>query len=91
MKNPNLHKENFSKLITYSAERYIDSISFLDNTKNIFTDKNLLNFRHIGFIKYIFPNAKIINCLRNPVDTCWSGFKHYFEKTDIYIYVYNQK
>ena len=81
LKNPNLHKENFSKLITNSAERYIDSISFLDNTKNIFTDKNLLNFRHIGFIKYIFPNAKIINCLRNPVDTCWSGFKHYFENS----------
>ena len=81
LKNPNLHKENFSKLITKSAKRYIDSISFLDNTKNIFTDKNLLNFRHIGFIKYIFPNAKIINCLRNPVDTCWSGFKHYFENS----------
>ena len=81
LKNPNLHKENFSKLITKSAERYIDSISFLDNTKNIFTDKNLLNFRYIGFIKYIFPNAKIINCLRNPVDTCWSGFKHYFENS----------
>ena len=81
LKNPNLHKENFSKLITKSAERYIDSISFLDNTKNLFTDKNLLNFRHIGFIKYVFPNAKIINCLRNPVDTCWSGFKHYFENS----------
>ena len=81
LKNSNLYKENISKLITKSAENYIDSISFLDNTKNIFTDKNLLNFRHIGFIKYIFPNAKIINCIRNPGDTCWSSFKHYFENS----------
>ena len=68
-------------MITKSAENYLDSISFLDNTKNIFTDKNLLNFRNIGFIKYIFPNAKIINCLRNPSDTCWSSFKHYFSSS----------
>ena len=81
LKNSNLYKENISKLITQSAERYIDSISFLDDTRNIFTDKNLLNFRHIGFIKYIFPNAKIINCIRNPGDTCWSSFKHYFENS----------
>jgi len=80
-KNSNLYKENISKLITKSAESYLDSISFLDNTKNIFTDKNLLNFRNIGFIKYIFPNAKIINCLRNPSDTCWSSFKHYFSSS----------
>lgn len=78
-KNSNLNKENISKLITKSAESYTDSISFLNKTQNIFTDKNLLNFRNIGFIKYIFPNAKIINCQRNPVDTCWSSFKHYFE------------
>lgn len=78
-KNSNLNKENISKLITKSAESYLDSISFLDKSQNIFTDKNLLNFRNIGFIKYIFPNAKIINCLRNPGDTCWSSFKHYFE------------
>ena len=80
-KNSKLYKENISKLITKSAESYLDSISFLDNTKNIFTDKNLLNFRNIGFIKYIFPNAKIINCLRNPSDTCWSSFKHYFSSS----------
>ena len=80
-KNSKLYKENIPKLITKSAESYLDSISFLDNTKNIFTDKNLLNFRNIGFIKYIFPNAKIINCLRNPSDTCWSSFKHYFSSS----------
>ena len=80
-KNSKLYKENISKLITKSAESYLDSISFLDNTKNIFTDKNLLNFRNIGFIKYIFPNAKIINCLRNTSDTCWSSFKHYFSSS----------
>ena len=53
-------------------------ISSIDNSEKSFTDKTPLNFRYIGFLINIFPNIKIINCKRNPIDTCWSNFKNYF-------------
>jgi hypothetical protein len=38
------------------------------------TDKMPGNFHHIGLIATLFPNAKIIHCLRDPRDTCLSIF-----------------
>jgi len=37
-----------------------------------FTDKSLENFFYIGFIKKIFPNAKIINCTRDALSSVMS-------------------
>ena len=42
------------------------------------TDKMPVNFRLIGFIKLLFPNAKVIHCQRNPLDNCLSLFNIYF-------------
>ncbi|HIF62338.1 MAG TPA: sulfotransferase family protein [Candidatus Pelagibacter sp.] len=41
----------------------------------IFTDKSLDNFFYIGIIKKIFPNAKVINCKRNPTSSIMSLLK----------------
>jgi len=38
------------------------------------TNKMLKNFRHVGFIKKIFPNAVIIHTFRDPIETCLSCF-----------------
>tara|TARA_Y100000310_G_scaffold122035_1_gene120721 strand:+ start:1937 stop:3418 length:1482 start_codon:yes stop_codon:yes gene_type:complete len=65
---------NFSKI----GEEYIKNIRQLStDTKHILV-KDLLNFTWLGFIKLIFPNAKIVHCVRNPMDTCVSLFKNYF-------------
>ena len=42
----------------------------------IFTDKTLDNFFFIGFIKSLFPKAKIINCRRNPISSILSILKN---------------
>ena len=42
------------------------------------TDKMLLNFKWLGIIKIIIPNAKIIHCIRDPRDNCISIFKSHF-------------
>ena len=42
------------------------------------TDKMPPNFRFIGMIKLMLPNAKIIHCCRDPLDTCLSMFKTLF-------------
>ena len=43
------------------------------------TDKAPLNFRWIGFIKILFPDAKIIHCKRDPKNNCLSLYKNLFE------------
>jgi tetratricopeptide (TPR) repeat protein len=37
-------------------------------------DKNPLNFRHLGFISMLFPQARIIHCRREPLDTVLSNY-----------------
>ena len=69
--NPELLKKKLEE----SQDEYISKITQLDNSNKVFIDKAPLNFRYAGFIKIIFPNSKIINCTRNPIDTCWSNFK----------------
>ena len=39
------------------------------------TDKLPANFLHIGLIHLILPNAKIVHCKRDPIDTCSSCYK----------------
>ncbi|MCW8999889.1 MAG: sulfotransferase, partial [Kangiellaceae bacterium] len=50
------------------------------------TDKLPANFWHIGFINMLFPQAKIINCCKNPLDTCFSLFKQSFQEGHAYSY-----
>jgi tetratricopeptide (TPR) repeat protein len=42
------------------------------------TDKLLTNFFFVGLIAMLFPRAKIIQTLRDPVDTCVSAFATLF-------------
>lgn len=43
-----------------------------------FVDKMPLNFLYAGFIAEALPQARIVCLRRNPMDTCWSNFKHLF-------------
>ncbi len=42
------------------------------------TDKMPENFRYIGLIARLFPDARVLHCRRDPVETCFSIYKHYF-------------
>jgi len=48
------------------------------NAKKI-TDKLLTNYFFLGLINLLFPKAKVINTMRDPVDTCLSGFTKLFK------------
>jgi tetratricopeptide (TPR) repeat protein len=39
------------------------------------TDKMPFNFFWVGLVHLLFPNARIVHCRRNPVDTCWSIYR----------------
>ena len=47
------------------------------------------NFRLIPFIRMLFPNARIIHCARNPLDTCLSIYFQIF--SGLHYYAYNQR
>ncbi|MBL4630482.1 MAG: sulfotransferase [Paraglaciecola sp.] len=51
-----------------------------------FIDKMPNNFMHIGFIKKILPNAKIIDARRHAISTCFSGFKQLFATGQAFTY-----
>jgi len=68
------------------ASEYLDKIRRLCKDENIIriTDKLPYNFKFIGFMKLLFPNAKIIHCRRNPLDACLSIYFLYFGKQHKY-------
>ena len=69
--------------VEYYCEQYLESISanFKDYLHTL--DKNPFNFANIGFIKMLFPKAKIIHCTRNPVDVCLSMYFQNFAHTNM--------
>ena len=73
----NEKKIDVSSIDNYRND-YLSLISELNDSSSFFTDKELLNFYNIGLILSLFPKARIINCLRDPLDNCWSIYKNYF-------------
>lgn len=54
--------------------------------KPFFIDKMPNNFRHIGLIHLILPNAKIIDARRGAIGCCFSGFKQLFAEGQEFTY-----
>jgi tetratricopeptide (TPR) repeat protein len=62
---------------------YMEQISKQLGEATRFTDKNPLNFEHLGLIMLMFPNARVIHCRRDPMDLCLSiYFQHFSERHD---------
>ena len=51
-----------------------------------FTDKNPNNFVHVGLLRLILPNAKIINAGRHPLGSCFGCYKQLFAKGQPFTY-----
>ena len=60
------------------GEKYINDTRVYRTDKPYFIDKMPNNFRHIGLIHLILPNAKIIDARREPMACCFSNFKQLF-------------
>ena len=65
---------------------YIKNIRKYSKDAEHITDKMPYNFLHVGLIKTVLPAAKVIHCVRNPMDTCFSIFKRIFAGTFGYAY-----
>jgi len=76
------YPEVLSQLTPEIAQRlgqtYIDDTQIHREGGKFFIDKMPNNFRDIGLIRMILPNAKIIDARRHPMSCCFSGFKQLF-------------
>lgn len=80
----NFGPENAARL----GEIYIERIKKLDKSgkKLRITDKMPGNFMRIGMIAAALPDAKIIHCRRNAIDTCLSCYKQLFARGQYWSY-----
>lgn len=68
------------------GEHYIEDTRIHRQAAPFFIDKMPNNFRHIGLILSILPNAKIIDARRHPMACCFSGFKQLFAEGQEFTY-----
>ena len=60
------------------GEKYLADTRIYRTDRPIFIDKMPNNFRHIGLIHLMLPNARIIDARREPMACCFSNFKQLF-------------
>jgi len=68
------------------GREYIDDTRIHRQGAPFFIDKMPNNFRHIGLIHLILPNAKIIDARRHPMACCFSGYKQLFAEGQEFTY-----
>lgn len=57
-----------------AAQQYLDAVGEEAGDALRITDKMPLNFRQLGLITMLFPNARVIHCRRDPMDVCLSCY-----------------
>ena len=72
--------------LTLLGQAFVNETEFLRTGKPHFIDKMPNNFSHIGLLKLILPNAKVIDARRNPMDTCFSCYKQLFARGQAFTY-----
>jgi hypothetical protein len=75
----NEYFERFGKQFIEDTQCYRQGAAF-------FIDKMPNNFMHIGLIKMMLPNAKIIDARRDPIACCFSGYKQLFAEGQEFSY-----
>jgi tetratricopeptide (TPR) repeat protein len=68
------------------GEKYLEETAVFRSGKPRFIDKMPNNFRHIGLIHLILPNAKIIDARRDAMACCFSNFKQLFASGQEFTY-----
>ena len=68
------------------GERFLEETRIHRQGAPRFIDKMPNNFRHIGLIHLVLPNARIIDARREPMACCFSNFKQLFAEGQEFSY-----
>jgi len=83
---PEILKELDESKLSEMGNNYLSETTWARKDAPFFIDKMPNNFIHIGLIKTILPNAKIIDTRRDPMDTCFSCYKQFFARGQLFTY-----
>ncbi|MBT3619206.1 MAG: tetratricopeptide repeat protein [Porticoccaceae bacterium] len=83
---PSVLKTLDAEALSKFGEAYIKDTRVHRGSAPFFIDKMPNNFRHIGLINLILPNAKIIDARRHPMGCCFSAFKQLFHEGQEFTY-----
>ena len=83
---PLLTQEKMDRLV----QQYLGHLATLSPDTTRVIDKMPGNFMHLGLIELLFPDARVIHCMRDPLDTCLSAYFQDFTQNHPYCYdLYN--
>lgn len=68
------------------GDDYLARIASLRRAGALFTDKTLPNWQVLGALARMLPGARIVHCVRDPLETCWSCWKHNFNAAQFFAY-----
>ena len=68
------------------GEKYLNDTRIYRTGKPYFIDKMPNNFRHLGLIHLMLPNAKIIDARREPMACCFGNLKQLFANGQEFTY-----
>jgi hypothetical protein len=77
-----MREEEFRAL----GEEYLSATRVYRTGKPFFIDKMPNNFRHLGLIHLMLPNARIIDARREPMACCFSNLKQLFAQGQEFTY-----
>ncbi len=56
------------------ADRYLERLRVIGGAAARVCDKQPTNFRHLGLVARLLPGARVVHCVRDPLDTCLSCY-----------------
>jgi hypothetical protein len=71
------------------GEKYLADTQVYRKGLPFFIDKMPNNFRHLGLIHLMLPNARIIDARREPLACCFSNFKQLFASGQPFTYSFD--
>jgi tetratricopeptide (TPR) repeat protein len=77
-----LDRDAFEQL----GRRYLDATRVYRTGRTYFIDKMPNNFRHVGLIHLMLPNARIIDVRRDPMACCFSNLKQLYARGQEFSY-----
>ena len=89
--DPSRYPERLGELddaqLTALGEEYLARTRIQRRTgRPFYIDKTPHNFFHIGMLRLILPNARVIDARRHPLGACFSGFKQHFARGQAFSY-----
>jgi tetratricopeptide (TPR) repeat protein len=68
------------------GKAYLENVEWRLGAERFFTDKLPSNFFNIGFICRALPQARILNMVRDPIETCFSNLRELFSEANPHTY-----